>query len=1152
MRFSCLAAILMTALFSVNAWPQGITAALEGTVQDPSGAVVPNAKVEIVNTATNVSLHLTTDSGGRFVAPSLAAGPYSVSIEAGGFKREQRTGILLEVNQTANITIAMQVGASTETVSITADAAQIETTPSMGAVIDNHMIIDLPLNQRNPYALAFLAPGVQGSVGNAYNSSNISMNGGRPGSTDVLVDGISSSPPLVNPIQGFAVFPSVDAVQEFKVQTNMYSAEYGRSGSGIVNLIYKSGTNSLHGSAFEFLRNTALDANGFFANRNGTPLANFKRNQFGGSLGGPVVVPKIYNGRNKTFFFVGYESLRQSTATTASSTVPSLLQKVGDFSATKNAAGASVTIFDPTTTVAQGTGYVRSVFPGNVIPASRINPVSANIAKYFPDPITRLGTVSGANNFFLSGATVVNSNQIDTKFDENINERNRFFFRFAYKTLEQPANKFFPAAQLVAEGTNSQPQVTTSAAFDYTLTKTPTFLMDFRYGFSRVLLNWTTISDGFDPTQLGFPSYLAKNADHLLFPGIAVANYVTLGNAGQGQWKRAAFETNLFSLNNTKVAGGHIVKFGAEFRLLLVNDTEAGSSTGNFSFAAALTQGPNPNAASATAGNAFATFLLGVGSGSMLINSKNAATKSEYNGYYIQDDWRITSKLTLNLGLRWDYDLPRTERYNAMETFNQGIASPLAGPAGLPNLKGGLQFAGVGGASRRQYDPVWTDFAPRFGFAYQPMRNTVVRGGYGIFFAPSLRSAGATIGNQGFSSSTTYAGSPNNLTPSVYINNPFPTGLNPIVGSSQGLLSGVGATFETPITGDNHMPYTQSWNFGVQRQLPFNILVDASYVGSHGVHLNSAGENDFNLNQLSPQALQLGTKIQQNVPNPFFGLITTGPLAAAQVPQSFLLAPYPQFTGLQASYITGGYTLYHAFQLKVDKRFSNGLSALLSFTGQKLIDNYSIISNVGNNTGGIQNIYDRSDDRSISSNDISRRISIAGVYTLPVGRGKQFGAHMNAWVDALLGGWAMNGIAINQTGFPLSPTTANTSNSGSTVLRPNNTGQSAALDGPVSQRLNGYLNAKVFTLPAPFTFGNTSRTLPDVRAPGNQNIDLSLFKSFRVRERLSVQFRAEAFNALNQVVFSAPNLVVSGASFGVISGQANTARQIQFALKLLF
>jgi hypothetical protein len=316
--------------------------------------------------------------------------------------------------------------------------------------------------------------------------------------------------------------------------------------------------------------------------------------------------------------------------------------------------------------------------------------------------------------------------------------------------------------------------------------------------------------------------------------------------------------------------------------------------------------------------------------------------------------------------------------------------------------------------------------------------------------------------------------------------------------------------------------------------------------------LNSAGENEYNSNQLSPQALTAGNKLLQNVPNPFFGIITTGPLAAAQVPLSNLVAPFPQFLTLQTSYPTGGYSLYHAFQLKVEKRFGNGLSALLSFTGQKLIDNFSIISNVGNNTGGIQNIYDRNADRGISSNDISKHFSVGGVYNLPFGRGQKFGTNWNRAIDAMLGGWSINAIATGQTGFPLSPTTQNTSNSNSNVLRPNNNGHSAALSGPVSARLNGYLDASAFSQPLPFTFGNSPRTLPDVRAMGTENVDFSLFKNFHIVEALSAQFRAEAFNLLNQVVFGTPNMTLSSGQFGVITSQSNSPRQVQFALKLLF
>jgi hypothetical protein len=1127
-------------------------ASLEGTVQDPTGAVVAAASIELLNTSTGVKTNGKTNAEGRFVFPSIpAGGPYTVIVEAGGFKKEERPGLVLEVNQSARIALTLQVGSSSETVSVTSAAPLLETsTAEMGSVIDNRSIVNLPLNQRNPYALVFLAPGVNGGVTAQYNSENISINGGRPGSSEILVDGIPSSPPLVNPIQGFAVFPSVDAVQEFKVQTNSYSAEFGRTGSGIINLIYKSGTNAYHGSAFEFLRNSDLDSNSFFSNLHGTPLANFKRSQFGGSLGGPLDIPKIYRGKDKTFFFFAYEGLRQGSAASVTTTVPTALQRTGDFSQTLNSAGARVLIYDPTTTVASGSGYIRQPFPGNVIPPSRIDPVAANVVKYFPLP-NQAGTISGSNNFFASGKSVLNSDQIDAKVDENINERNRFFVRYSRRNLSQPFAALFPAADVVAENGNSEPQISNSVAVDYTYTLNPTFLMEFRYGFARTLINFVPVSEGFNPTMLGLPSYIAQNADQFLFPGFAAANYFTLGDAAQGQYRHGAFESHLLGATATKVLSRHVVKFGAEGRLLRANDTESGASTGNFSFTTAITQGPNPSAATATAGNSIASMLLGIGSGTMTIDSKNAATESKYYGFFVQDDWKVTRKLTLNIGLRYGFDVPRTERYNRMETFDPNVASPVAAKVGLPDLVGGIEYAGVNGAGRQQYATDFNGFDPRFGFAYQLNSSLVVRGGYGIFHAPSLRAAGATIGNYGFSATTTYTGSPNGLTPSVYLSNPFPTGLNQPAGSSQGLLAGYGTSFETPLTGDNRVAYTQNWDLDLQKQLRGNLLIDVAYVGNHGLHLNQAGETDYNLDQLTPQALTLGTALQQSVPNPFFGLITTGPLAAATVPRSYLAAPFPQYTLIQANYPTGGYTIYHAVQVKVEKRFSQGLNLLLAFTGQKLIDDYSIISNVGNNAG-IQNIYNTAGERAVSSNDISKRLVISGGYTLPFGRGQKFGSHWNRAANAALGGWQTNGIATAQTGFPLAVTTNNSSNSGSTSLRPNNNGTSAALSGPISLRLNGYLNAAVFSQPAPFTFGNTARTLPDVRGPGTQNIDFSLFKNFQPIERITLQFRAEAFNILNQVVFGSPNTVLSSGQFGVISSQSNSPRTIQFALKIIF
>ena len=1148
---ACLAAFSAGLLFG-----QIITASVEGIVLDPAGAAVPNARLRALDTSTGLEVRAVTAADGRYSFPSLPpGGPYTITVEVPGFTTQERSGITLEVNQALRLDFSLKIGAATETVQVTAAAPLVEsTTASMGQVVTSKSIGDLPLNQRNPYSLVFLAPGVEGDVSFTYNSANFSINGGRPGTTDMLVDGIPSAPNLANPIVGIAVFPSVDAVQEFKVQTNMYSAEFGRSGSGIINIIYKSGTNRFHGSLYEFLRNSDLDANSFYSNLNGTPLPNFKRNQFGGSIGGPVEIPRIYKGKDKTFFFFDYEGLRQGAAATLQTTVPTALQRTGDFSQTLNASGQLVTIYDPTTTVAQGTGYVRSPFPGNVIPGDRIDLVAKNIVNYYPLPNRSGALYTGVNNYYVASNNILDSNSIDVKIDEDLSDRSRFFVRYSRQSLNSPAPVYLPSAIRVAQNApDNQAQTNNSAAIDYTLTLSPSDLLEMRYGFARIKLNYQSLSLGFNPSTLGFPDYIASNADHLLFPGIAATNYYSLGNPQQGDTRDPGFETHILAIENTHILAAHTLRFGAETRLLRSNDTESGSSTGNFSFTPAITQGPNPNAASTIAGNAIASLLIGVGSGSMLIDSKDDATQSHYFGAFVQDDWKVTRRLTLNLGLRYDLDIPRTERYNRMETFNETIPSPLAATTGIAGLRGGTVFVGVNGFGRRQFDPQYTNFNPRFGFAFEATPKTVFRGGYGIFYAASLRIANATIGNEGFSASTDYTGSPNGLTPSVYISNPFPTGINRPGGNTQGLLTGIGTSFENPLTGDNTVPYMENWDFDVQRELPGDILVDAAYVGSHGVNLNMAGEGNFNINQLTPAAIALGTQLQQSVSNPFYGIITTGPEAARTIPLSYLAAPFPQFTTVYASFPTGGYSDYNAFQLRVEKRFSHGLTTLLSFTGQKLIDDFSQLSNVGNETGGIQNVYNEKAERAVSSNDRSRRLVISGTYQLPFGRGQALGKNWSRAVDSLIGEWQVNGIYTYQTGFPLSVTAANScTNCGVNTIRPNNNGQSAETSGAVSQRLKEYFNTAVFSQPAPFTFGNAPRTLPDVRAPSGHNIDFSLFKMFKPMERLTVEFRAEAYNLINQVVFGMPNLSINSNQFGVISSQANSPRTVQFGLKLLF
>ncbi|MBV9083533.1 MAG: hypothetical protein JOZ62_12715, partial [Acidobacteriaceae bacterium] len=724
------------------------------------------------------------------------------------------------------------------------------------------------------------------------------------------------------------------------------------------------------------------------------------------------------------------------------------------------------------------------------------------------------------------------------------NDKNRFFVRVSRRLDDAVPPNYFSGQDRIAEGGAETRDSFVNASADYTYSFSPTFLIEVRYGFGRAAENRIPVSLGFDPLQLGLPSYM-QGADAPMFPGFYPTGYQGVGNGGSSDWGPAGYNTHSFVVNAMKVVHAHLVKFGFDWRIIQVNLHQGAYVDGAFNFDRTFTQGPNPNQASTTAGDAFASMLLGTGTG-QLNKGGFIATQSKYYAGYIADDWRVSTRLTLNLGLRYGLDLPLTERYNQLDFFDSAVVSPLAGPAGLPNLRGGLVYAGVNGRGRRlnAIDPNGWD--PRFGFAYQVAKSTVLRGGFGVFHAPSYLEASGGEGHDGYQTVTQFISAANGVMPTVYVSNPFPNGLLPITGNSQGLLTLVGNSISAGLLSQYRVPYTENWNLNIQQQLPGNVLLQAGYVGNRGLELSFFNAN---LDQLRPD--QLSSALQTQVRNPFFGLIATGPLSTATVPYNYLAAPFPQYLSIGLRYPTGADSIYHSVQLKAEKRLSAGLTFLASFTGQKLIDDYSTIAVVGGNAN-IQNIYNLRAERSVSSNDVSQLFNFSSVYELPLGKGKRFGNGWNRAANALLGNWQINGILTFARGLPLALTTQNTSGSGSNVLRPNNNGQSAALGGAVESRLNRYFNTSVFSQPAPFTFGNLSRTLPDVRAPGVRNLDFSLFKNVPVRERVTLQIRAEAFNALNTPRFGAPNTTYSAAQFGIVSTQVNSPRQLQFAAKLLF
>jgi hypothetical protein len=557
-----------------------------------------------------------------------------------------------------------------------------------------------------------------------------------------------------------------------------------------------------------------------------------------------------------------------------------------------------------------------------------------------------------------------------------------------------------------------------------------------------------------------------------------------------------------------------------------------------------MTQGPNPVQASAQAGYGFASFLLGAGSGGNFYqNWKNVASQSFYHAFYLQDDWRITRKLTLNLGVRYDFDTPRTERFDRMSWFDPTLESPLASrQTAFPNLRGGLRFVGADGNGRSQYEGDWNNIAPRVGMAYQLDSKTAVRAGWGQMFGPSTLAAQGTVGPYGFRVETPWVASLDGITPLNYLSNPFPAGFRPVPGASQGALTGVGGPLDAPLS-NTVTPYTLQYNVTVQRELPGAILLEAAYVGNRGRQLSRGGEGGFNLNQVHPSFLSLGNQLNQLVDNPFFGLGLGGVLANRQVSRAQLLRPYPQFQNIYPIFSQGATSDYNALQVTFSKRYSKGVTFEGNYTWAKAMDTGS----------SYQDSYDVLGFRSVSSVHIPHRFVFSGLYELPVGRGRVFGSDMSRVADALIGGWQVNGILVVQSGDPLSIGAGNTAGLFNETIRANTNGQKAALSGDARTRLNRWFDTSTFSQPAPFTLGNLSANIADLRGHHVNNLDFSLFKVFGLTETMRLQFRAEAFNALNRVRFSNPNTNVNaGSNFGVITAQSNAPRQIQFGLKLLF
>ena len=1147
LNFLATLALLLTGAGGTVAYGQ-LTAQLTGTIIDPSGAMIQGAGVTIVNEGTGIKWEARTNQSGTYTIPFLQPGNYGIKVVRQGFKALSRSGIRLEVAQTAKLDFTMEVGATTDSIVVTDEAPLLDSgTNSIGGLVAADKVENLPIKGRNSSAFMMLVPGVRATratTGGPVLESHyqfFSVNGSRPGQNQFMLDGGNNTNVGFNSPEYSS---QVEAVQEFKVQTSNYSAEYANAAGAVINIVTKNGTNQFHGSLFEYFRNDALAATDFFSNAAGKKKPMLRYNQYGGTVGGPIV-------KNRTFFYFGYESLQLRDPIITTTTVPTNLQRAGDFSKTFTSTGALIAIHDPFTTRADPNkpgAFVRTPFAGNIVPANRVSPVALNIQKYYPQPTSLGDAGSGLNNFFFSGTRTRPVQDYTLRIDHQFNSTTMLMGRFSQSTVTITNPATFGSSDVGSPGYSRNPQSHPSGLIKATKTFTPTLFGEFVGSYNRFNFDRRGLSNGFDLTQLGFPAYIAANSKALGFPSIGIDSMSGLGGF---QNEHDAYDRYEGKANISKLKGKHTLKFGGLFSVVKFNSAQNSTADGNYSFAKSFTQGPDPLSNVATSGFGYATFLLGtLTGGNHNAGELRSALAQRYIGGYFQDDFKVNSRLNLNLGIRYDYESPRTERHDQLANFDYSSPSTLSN--GVP-VRGGLIFPGAGGLPRGHWNASPKNFAPRFGFSYSLTKDTVVRGGYGMFYSNSWGSGrnGNGMPPTGFLCSSNITSSlDGGLTPFALISDPFPRGFCKATGSSAGLLTSLGQSVDM-IDRNQKIPYAQSWNLDIQRKLPKEILFEVAYAGSRGINL--AGTLEYN--QLDPRYMAMGTKLNDQVPNPFYGIVLEGPLSEKTITRGQSLRPYPQFVGVSSRDATYGASVYHAMYLKMERRFSKGFSIQGSYTFSKLIDDVipSRTGFPGESFSGapLQNFYDRRSERALASFDTPHNLTISSVYELPFGPGKAF-LKTQGIAGKIAGGWQINGIALFQSGPALQVNGGNGNGAFAGTQRPNWSGVNATKDGRIQDRLGAYFDTSVFSFNAPFTFGNAPRIMPNLRGPGAANFDLSLFKNTRITEKLRLQFRAEAFNAFNRAQFNVPNTSINSSAFGRISAQANSPRDIQLALKLQF
>ncbi len=1065
--------LLRLLLFStLSCFGQAGRAEISGSVQDPSHLAVANAKVEALDQATQAVYSATSDSHGEYHLLGLSTGEYVLTVAQPGFRTYRQSGITLQLADRIMIDVALEVGQPAQSVEVTARASVLQTTGGdMNFNVDQQKVETLPLDGRNFIPLVALSPGVALPGGGSLLPR---INGSRPRTNEYLYDGIS----VLQPEPGQVVFyPIIDGIQEFHLNINAYSPEYGRSNGGTVMVIGKSGGNEFHGTLFEFLRNEDLNARNRFAQPG--PRPEFRRNQYGVATGGPIK-------HNKTFFFVDWQGTRLLTGIPRISTVPTLAQRSGVFA-------ASTPIYDPLTSP-------RSQFPGNTIPTARLDPLGLAILAHYPIPTT----TATANNFTRSGVEPDNQDQFDTRLDQYFTSKQRAFVRYSFlRDDDTPVTPLPDGSGALTSGVIGHALTradSVAAEDDWTIS--PTMLNQARFGYSKRDLNQASLQSG-GITIPGLPS----NSFASVLPIFNVTGFAQVGPTTAAN---SRFTTSITEYLDTfsMVRGRHTIKAGVDLRREALDVLNPPNPTGSFTFSTTGT-----DSATATGGNAVASLLLGQVSAFSIDIQKNVLQERAHIAeFFIGDDWKVSNRLSLNIGTRYTLNFPSTEVNNQGAVFNLKTQ--------VLDFPHTARELGLG------------DFGPRFGAAYRATNSLVVRVGYGLmWFEQSGITTPFTIPQFPFVQTVGQA-TQDNINPAFLLSQGPTvqvTAPNPNSGLGQGVFG---------VQRDSGSGYSQQWNVTTQKAFGKDLSLEVGYLGSKNTRL---GIPDFNINQLPTQDLTMGSALLTKVANPYFGVVpASSSLGAKTIAQQQLLRPYPEFTTVALFRDNVGNSIYHAFTAKLEKRLSRGLTVTAAYTFSKLIDDASsvfsqtIFTGPVLNTTGAADAYNRHLERDISSGDIPRVFSLSWVYQIP-----------RLWK---ISGVQIAGMVRIQAGdaVPVTQATNNNSSLGFAVQRPNRIGDPNSFDG---RSFSEWFNVAAFQAAPQFVIGNSSRN--PVRGPGLQNADVMIGKTFAIRERFRMELRAEAFNVSNTVPWNDPNGSFGSAAFGTITSAGNP-RDFEFAAKLHF